>query len=178
MRRIIFFIIGILLLLLFFTAFTLFLPSKVTVAKSIRINASSPEILSQTNNFNNWKTWYPVFRDSNVIVTITGSNNRSAELVDKYGRKMVFRILAVSNNEVDVELYVKEKSVTTYKIMLQSPGTTSTDVTWIAITNLGWYPWKKLQGLILDKATGEQYAYALAGLKAVVESQADSVSPE
>ncbi|MEO8108847.1 MAG: hypothetical protein ABI594_02390 [Ginsengibacter sp.] len=67
--------------------------------------------------------------DSDVTVTVPAGNNRSAELRDKYGHTIFLRVLAVSNNKVDVELYVKEKSVTIYRIVLIPVSTASTSVT-------------------------------------------------
>lgn len=178
MRRIVFFIAGIFLLLLLFSAFTLFLPAKVAVSKSITISVPRSEVIAQIDNFNNWKKWCPAFRDCDVMVTITGSKNRSAELRDKFGRRIVFRMLSVSDSSVAIALYIKGKSVTTYQFVLSAVGIGSTDVTWNALTNLGWYPWKKLQGIILDKVTGEQYISALKSLKATAESHEATTSPE
>ncbi|MDQ6763327.1 MAG: hypothetical protein M3015_11975, partial [Bacteroidota bacterium] len=114
MRQIKFFITGIVLLLFVFTAFTLFLPSKVTVSKSIRIDAPDSMVFAQLNNFNNWKNWFPAFRDSNVIVTISSYQNHFAELRDNSGRIMLFKILSVAKDTVNVGLYIKQKSTTAY----------------------------------------------------------------
>ncbi len=178
MRQIKFFIAGIVLLLLIFTAFTLFLPSKVTVSKSIRINAPDSRVMAQLSNFNNWKNWFPAFRDSNVIVTISSFQNHSAELRDNYGRNMLFKMLVVSKDKVNVELYVREKSTTTYQFILMLVNAGTTDITWNVVTDLGWYPWKKLQGIVLDKVTGEQYMTALQKLKGAAESHTASISIE
>lgn len=169
MRQIKFFIGGIVSLVLVFTAFTLFLPSKVTVSKSIRIDAPDSTVITQLNNFKNWKKWFPAFRDSNVLVTISNQNGQ-AELRDNYGRIMLFKMLSVSKNRVDVELYIQEKSTTTYQFILMPVSTGSTEISWNVISNLGWYPWKKLQGVVLDKFTGEQYMSTLQKLKGVAEN--------
>ncbi len=169
MQQIKFFITGSVSLLLIFTAFTLFLPSKVTVSKSIRIDAPDSTVIAQLNNFKNWKNWFPAFGDSNVLVTIPNRNGQ-AELRDNYGRIMLFKILSVSKHKVNVGLYVKEKSTTTYQFILMPVSTGSTDITWNVISNLGWYPWKKLQGVVLDKFTGEQYMSTLQKLKAAAEN--------
>ncbi len=170
MRQIKFFIIGIVLLLLVFTAFTLFLPSKVTVSKSIRIDAPDSTVLAQLSNFKNWKNWFPVFRDSNVIVMIPPNQNDRVELRDNSGKIMLFKIVSVQKNKVDVGLYVTEKSTTTYQFILLPKGSESTEITWNVITDLGRYPWKKLQGIVLDKFTGEQYMATLQKLKEAVEN--------
>ncbi|MDQ6763323.1 MAG: hypothetical protein M3015_11955 [Bacteroidota bacterium] len=178
MRQIKFFIAGIVLLFLVFTAFTLFLPSKVTVSKSIEINAPESTIIAQLNSFNNWKNWFPAFQDTNVIVTISSYQNHSAELRDNSGRIMLFKMLSVAKDTVNVGLYIKEKSKTAYQFILTSVNTRSTDITWNIITDLGWYPWKKLQGIVLDKFTGGQYMATLQKLKNVVEGHVDKGTSE
>jgi hypothetical protein len=34
---------------------------------------------------------------------------------------------------------------------------------------MGWYPWKKIQGIFLDKFTGDQYVAAMKDLKIAAE---------
>ncbi|MEO6636790.1 MAG: SRPBCC family protein [Ginsengibacter sp.] len=139
------------------------------MSKSVRINAPGTVILAQINNFDNWRNWYPAFSDSQVIVSIQRGKSDVAELSDKDGRRILFKMLAISNTKIDIGLFIKEKSTTIYQFILLPSGTGTTEVTLNVTTNLAWYPWKKIQGIVLDKMTGEQYLVALQGLKKVVE---------
>ncbi len=63
MRSIKVFVISIIIMMLFFSLLTLLLPSKVTVSKSIVINASVTEVAKEIGAFENWKKWYPAFQN-------------------------------------------------------------------------------------------------------------------
>ncbi len=138
---------------------------------------SDSAVITQLYNFKNWKKWFPSFQDSNVLVTISNQNGQ-AELRDNYGRIMLFKMLSVSKNRVDVELYVKGKSTTTYQFILKPVSTGTTDITWNIVSNMGWYPWKKLQGIVLDKFTGEQYVSTLQKLKEAAENHSAPITSE
>jgi hypothetical protein len=43
-------------------------------------------------------------------------------------------------------------------------------LTWNVNTNLGWLPWKKMEGILLDKFSGDQYETALENLKKTAEN--------
>ena len=68
---------------------TLFLPSKVTVSKSILINATEAEVAKEIENFKSWKNWYPAFQNQNIAITISQKNDSSfVTLTDEKQRKL------------------------------------------------------------------------------------------
>src|SRR5665213_1653141 len=63
------FIIFIVSVFIIIFLFALVLTTKVTVPKSVDINASRDKVKNQITNFNEWKNWYPAFKDSNSTIT-------------------------------------------------------------------------------------------------------------
>ena len=51
------------------------------------------------------------------------------------------------------------------------------EIIWNVNTDLGWYPWKRIQGIMMDKLTGPEYELALQNLKKVCEETPASPKP-
>ncbi len=167
MRKIKLFLIGVLLLLAFLYLITLFLPSKITVSKSILIDAAENIVRKQIENFNNWKNWYPAFKDKSVIIKIQDSS--FARITDENQRTVAMRISNDQNKNVSVVLSGDSKSGVNYQFILAPNGKDKTLLIWNINTNLAWYSWRKLSGIFLDKITGPQYEATLQSLKEVIE---------
>lgn len=173
MRKVKLLIIGFLIIACFLFGITLFLPSKVTVSKSIEINAAALDVSMQIRDFNNWKNWYPAFRDKDVMVTLSPQNNpliRSAELQDKEGHKILFSMIKQSTDTINVELQSNGKRTMNYQFVISAYGEGYTHVIWNANADLGWLPWRKIEGVVLDKLTGPEFTSGLQNLKKAVEA--------
>ncbi len=176
MRKVKLLVAGILLILCFVFVITLFLPSKVTVSKSIEIDTSVAGVAREINDFNNWKNWYPAFMDKEITISIVSSQNLSpastATLRDKEGHEIIFHMVSISMDSIIVDLQPNNKSAIKYQFIISPHKEGYTQVVWNVNTDLGWYPWRKLQGIIMDKVTGPEYIVALQNLKKVAEGGA------
>ena len=167
------FFIAVFILLAFLSLITVFLPSKVTVSKTILIKANENEVALQIANFENWKNWYPAFQNKNVTVKTFQKNDTSfAAITDEKQRKLLLVLLKSVPGNIDILLSEENKNKVTYQFILLPHGTGQTQLTWNVNTTLDWYPWKKLAGIFLDKITGPQYEEALQNLKATIENAA------
>jgi len=72
------FIIFLLAVFIIILLLAFLLPSRVTVAKSVEINAPRQNIMNQIVNFEEWKNWYPAFKDENISVI---KNEASADYI-------------------------------------------------------------------------------------------------
>ncbi len=169
-------IAGLLLTMCFLLGIALFLPSKVTVSKSIIINAPSPIVTRQIVDFENWKNWYPGFMDNEISIFITRNKNdsliQSAQLHDNRGHEIIFNIRHQPTDTINVELETNRRELINYQFITVSNNKGQTQIVWNINTDLGWYPWKKIQGVIMDKMTGQEYILALQNLKKVAEQNA------
>jgi hypothetical protein len=157
---------------------TLFLPSKVTVSKSILINATGAEVAKEIETFKNWKDWYPAFQNQHIVVATSQKNDSSfVTLTDERQRKLSMSMIKSGPRNIDILLLAEDKKNITYQFIFSPGRNGQTQVTWNINTTLDWYPWKKIAGIFLDKVTGPQYQEALQNLKSAVEKMHQEASP-
>ena len=158
---------------------TLFLPSKVTVSKSILINATEAEVAKEIGAFKNWKNWYPAFQNQNIAITTSQKNDSSfVILTDEKQRKLSMSMIKSGPENINIFLFAENRNNITYQFILSPDRTGQTQLTWNVNTTLPWYPWKKITGIFLDKVTGPQYQAALQNLKIAVEKMHQEGSPK
>lgn len=167
------FLAAVLILLFFISAITIFLPSKITVSKSVIINAEKSVIAEEITNFNNWKNWYPAFQNKNVSIQIFKRNNTSfVNLTNENNQKLRLVVLKSGAEDIEISVNDNKNNSKIYQFLLISNGNGETQIIWNANIFLGWYPWKKIGGIFLDKLTGPGYEVTLQHLKAAAENAA------
>jgi hypothetical protein len=170
MRSVKLFLTVVILLIVFLAVITVFLPSKITVSKSVVINAPEPEVANQVASFKNWKNWYPAFQNRDITVTEFRQNDRSVVILsDRKQRKLSMTLTRQGPEDFNVLLFVDNRSKISYQFILLAKNATQTQLTWNINTTLKWYPWEKITGIFLDKVTGPQYRSALQNLKRAAE---------
>lgn len=173
MRRLYGFFIFLITLFIIFGLISLLLPSKVTLAKSIEINAASEKIRGQILNFDQWKNWYPAFKDDNITVIknpLSKNNLNSVTLKDSHGKNSTLVLVDSSQNKIVIQVKSSSSTKVDYRFVIISKINNQTLLTWNIDTDLGWFPWKRIQGIFLDKFSGDQYEAALKNLKKVAEN--------
>lgn len=154
----------------FFGMLTVFLPSKVTVSKSILINATEAAVVKEIDDFKNWKNWYPAFQNRNTAITSQKTDSSFVTLTNEKQRKLQMHMVKSGPESIEVFLFDENKKNTvSYQFILSPDRTGKTRLMWNVNTTLSWYPWKKITGIFLDKITGSQYQEVLQNLKTVVE---------
>lgn len=167
------FIIFLLAIFFFIFLLALLLPSKVTVAKSVDINASHDAVKNEIVNFEEWKKWYPAFTNEKITVV----KNRFAKdiissvtLKDKEGKKIILNLVDTSNNKIDINVQSASSTQVMYQFLVIPKLNNQSQLTWNININLGWYPWRRIEGILFDKFSGSQYEAALEDLKKAAEN--------
>jgi hypothetical protein len=62
-----------------------------------------------------------------------------------------------------------EKSIINQFTLIEMKHGETTQVEWLAVANLKWYPWEKFAGIFMDQMAGPGYEAALRDLKAHCE---------
>lgn len=166
-------IIFLLIAFIFIFLVALLLPSKVTVAKSVDINASHDKVKNQIVNFEEWKNWYPAFKDENITITKNPSTKNSiasVTLKDKEGKTILLNLVDTTNNKINIDVESASSTQVQYEFLLIPKINNQTQLTWNVNINLGWYPWKKIEGILFDKFSGSQYEAALGDLGKAAEN--------
>ena len=164
------FILGV-FIIIFLLAFLL--PSRVTVAKSVDVNASRDSIKNQIVYFEKWKNWYPAFKDENITIIKNSTSSKyisSVTLKDKKGKTILLNLIDTTNNEIIIEVHSASSTQVQYEFLLIPKLNNQTQLTWNININLGWYPWKRIEGILFDKFSGSQYEDALNDLRKAAEN--------
>lgn len=168
--KFIIFILGVFIIILLLA---LLLPSRVTVAKSVDINASRERVKDQVVNFDKWENWYPAFKDENISTLKNSASSNfisSVTLKDKKGKTIHLNLIDTTNNRIDIEVQSSSSTQVQYEFLLIPKLNNQTQLTWNININLGWYPWKRIEGILFDKFSGSQYEVALEDLRKAAEN--------
>ena len=168
--RFIIFLLGV-FIIIFLLA--LLLPSKVTVAKSVDVNASHNAIKNEIVNFDEWKKWYPAFKDKNTTIIKNPSKKHiisSVTLKDKEGKTILLNLVDTANNKIHINVESASSTQVQYEFLLIPKTNNQVQLTWDVNINLGWYPWKRIEGILFDKFSGSQYESALDDLRKAAEN--------
>lgn len=153
---------------------SLLLPSRVTVAKSVEINANTQRVKNMVANFEQWKNWYPAFKDSGTIITknaLAKGVLNSVSLKDATGKTITLDLIDSVQNVIDINVISSSSTKVNYRFIIIPKINEATQLTWNVNINMGWNPFKKIQGIFLDKFSGSQYEAALENLKKFIEGQ-------
>lgn len=144
------------------------LPSKISVAKTIEINAPENEISMQINNFDQWANWFPLLKTK--LGSIQIQNEENATILKNGGENIQVRYLTKTANSASFSTTIPSGSTANYTITVSQLPESVFRVNMVVNTNLKWYPWEKMKGIFLDKISGPQYEEALKNLKDYCES--------
>lgn len=170
MRSVKLFVTALVVLLAFIFLITLFLPSQVTVSKSITINAAENKVAEQILYFNNWKNWYPAFQDKNISTNISPKDKNTFEIYSvTKPEKLSITLLVAKKDSIVFSVAQDGRNNQTYQFTMIPNGQAKTLLTWNINVNLGPYPWRKFVGIFLDKISGYSYENALQKLKTAAE---------
>jgi predicted PurR-regulated permease PerM len=163
------FIIFLLVIFLIIFLMSLLLPSSVTVAKSVDINASREKVMNQIVNFEEWENWYPAFKDENITV-IKNPSKTSVTLKDSKGKSVTLKLKDSTQNTINIQLESSSSTKVSYQFILIPITNNQIQLMWNININFGWLPWKKIEGLLMDKFSGPQYETALENLRKAAEN--------
>jgi hypothetical protein len=172
MRLIKGFIIAIVGLFIFITILSLFIPSRIIIAKSVLIHASAEKVFSEVSNLQNWKHWQPVFSKDSANIKFDTDNSGQSKSCEwpSAGKKNKLFITAQTNNEIRLSL-LRQGENEVFNTIRISPVTDSNQAQaeWNVMIKLKWYPWEKFYGIFIEKISGQGYEDALNSLKEYAE---------
>ena len=153
---------------LLITAFSLLVPSRVTISKVVEITAPKEKLMEQLSDPVQWKNWYPNAANASLLVIDGVPKGIHSGRNTEQG-------LMITSVEPDA---VKAKNVgpgakdvsTGWNIMNAERSGTYT-VQWYMEFRLKWYPWEKFSSLLFDKQYGSQMQTGLDNLKKQLETK-------
>ena len=134
---------------LMITLISLFFPSKVRISKAIDINTSKEKLMPFLKDTMEWKKWYPGADSAQVLPTISSVTDSS----------VVARSTMLNGRN----------GITGWNLYPSSFPNTIT-IQWYMDFKLGWLPWEKFSGLLLEKRYGPLMEKGLENLKKLMEN--------
>jgi hypothetical protein len=126
--------------------------------------------MNQIANFEEWKNWYPAFKDENVTVIKNPLKTSSVTLENKKGKTITLNLEYLHQNTINIQVESSSSTKVNYQFILIPKMNNNTELIWNINIHLGWLPWKKIEGILLDKFSGNQYEAALDDLRKAAEN--------
>lgn len=163
---------GVIGMFIIMTVLSLLIPSTVVVSRTTLINNTNvPAVMEKIRSFNNWKQWYPLFKNDSTKISINTLSNRQSCDINYAGKTAKLIMNSSSDSSIEFSLIAAgQKNIDNAIIATGIPNQTNVQVEWRAINKLNWYPWDKFYGIFIDKLTGSSYENGLRGLKEYLES--------
>lgn len=149
---------------------SLLLPSKITITKSVRINASSGEVHEYVNDLRKWPEWFLPMEDSSMTI-IYADGDASVTIKDTKGKEMTLEKMPSTMDTINVALRTPSATRVFYQFILISKNDYNTQVVFNVNTYFKWYPWEKVRGVFLDKMSGPMYQKSMLQLEKKVEGR-------
>jgi hypothetical protein len=171
MRKLKMIIVALLVIIGILWLITLMLPASVTVSKTALIENKDSLVANQIEHFTNWSNWYPAFLGKKVTaITSQRDDTLFASLTDSAGQVLKIGLLKPAPNVIDIFFPTASGPESSFEFIIINKGANQTQLTWDVNTHLGWYPWRKIAGIFLDKMTAPFYEKSLDDLKHAAES--------
>ena len=166
-------VVGMMVLAVFLSAFTLLIPRHVTITRGIEIPVPRDSLQAYLEDLPAWPAWCSWMGKDSIVTRkfINASPGNEATVTwfptaQPYNKNFISILQAIPG---EVRLYYQFGG-----LLPASGGFTltgnggSTFLVWKLEVKLRWYPWEKLSGIAMDKVWGTSMAQSLKHLKAVM----------
>lgn len=155
--------------------FAITLPSDIAIERSIEINVPQSYAFEYLYNIENWEQW-TVWKeyDSTLVYSYDGEKEGKGATQTWKGEHSPKASLHFTNvfppKKIDFELKWNdgETSFSGYIKSIKSNESTTT-IEWVHYKNIGWNPFMKLLGSMLDNVMGSNFENSLKNLKKQLE---------
>jgi len=143
-------VIGLITFSMILLFFSLLLPSKISVSKSVLVHASHDSVMSALLHIENWKQWNPILQDSNAKYSI--ASPRRVDWVGADGVPNTIQLEQFARDSIMVIILSKNKQVFSsgFTVISHQQDSLLTKVEWWINEDIKWYPWEKFYGLFSE----------------------------
>ncbi|MFM7017008.1 MAG: SRPBCC family protein [Bacteroidota bacterium] len=127
----------------------LFLPSTVSLERSIVVNASAEKTFEQVNTLKNWEQWNPFLKmDPNTKVAYnnipSGAGATYSWASEKTGEGTMLILKSTAPSSVQFQLEFKGQGLSQSEFRFSPEGTDATKVTWSFSSDIGNNPFSRV----------------------------------
>lgn len=156
-------------LIIFF--FSLLLPSKISLSRSVLIHASKERVTEALLNVSQWKNWNPILQDSGVHYVLEGPN--LVKWISNKGIPNSIQLHQVAPDSIQVVIQSGGKPVFTsgFTVVSHTEDSLFNKVEWWVREDVHWYPWEKFFGLFSERSREAYMDDNLQSLKYHLENE-------
>ncbi len=159
-------LISVVFLFLLMLAFSLLIPSSVTVSRVINIDAPADSVYNMINDLSKWKLWLENYDSSNASLAVN-TLGKGAQL--KLNNTTV-TIVETSHASIKTAWQVsKSEPLSADFNIITHQSSSPTTLQWQFNQKLKWYPWEKFAAIFSEKALAPSMEKSLDNLKKYLE---------
>lgn len=154
--------IGFAILFAILCIFSLLMPSRIKMARSVFIDAPADSIRFSVEDLTRWVNWHPFFRENKELLYLSkdslrfSSGGQAFSLFRQKNKADILQFALTDGAHPPLEYFF-------YFNEMQMPR--GVDVHWQLNTRLRWYPWEKFSGIFFEERNAPSYEEALQSLK-------------
>lgn len=147
------------------------LPKKYHLERSVVIEAPAAEVFVYLNNLRRWPEWMAWYAAADTTLSAeyegpeTGVGAQQSWQGKKLGSGSVRISRSIDNQLVEYDAHLKSGAIVTHGKLQLTPQGTGTQVTWIDEGDLGYNPFARYFGVMLDGLVGHDLAKGLSNLQ-------------
>ncbi len=165
-------IIGLVVLTILVTLFSLLFPSSVKINRDIIINTSTNKVYQKIAGIRSWPEWYAAVNDTLVNRSMISFSTGKMEWVSEDGGKKYVEVSGKDSLFLEAGFFSStDKKMQSRFILHPLNNGQSTRIEWQSLVELGWLPWNKFSGLLAENMIAPGVEISLKNLKTVLESE-------
>ncbi len=143
-------VIGLIIFSIILLLFSLLLPSKISVSRSVLVHASHNRVMAALLHIEEWKNWNPILQDSTARYTI--SSPQRADWISGDGVPNSIQLEQFARDSITVIIRSKNKQVFSsgFTVVSHPQDSLLTKTEWWINEDIKWYPWEKFYGLFSE----------------------------
>lgn len=163
-------IIGVVVFSIILLLISFLLPSRISVSKTVLINASHQKVVNALMDIGNWKNWNPIMQDSTAKYTVI--SDRQMDWLSGDGTPNSLQLQQFAPDSIAVVIRSKDKQVfaSGFTVVGHQQDSLFTKTEWWIDEHLAWYPWAKFYGLFSESFREAYIDNTLQKFKQYIES--------
>ncbi|HRN57646.1 MAG TPA: hypothetical protein PLL71_14405 [Agriterribacter sp.] len=164
-------IIGLIVFSTILLLFSLLLPSKISVSKSVLIHASHNSVTAALLDVEGWKSWNPILQDSTAAYTVLSPQQVNWISADGVPHSIQLEQFAPDSITVIIRSGNRQVFSSGFTVVSHLQDSLLTKAEWWINEELKWYPWEKFYGLFSESFRESYMDNNLQLLKQYVENK-------
>lgn len=149
---------------------SLLLPSRISVSKTVLVNAAHDKVTGMLLQIEDWKNWNPIMQDTMARYSMVSPQQIDWISADGVANTITLKQTAPDSISVLIRSNSKPVFSSGFTVVSHPQDSLLTKIEWWMDEELRWYPWAKFYGLFSESFREAYLDNTLQGFKRYVES--------